>query len=95
MIDKTNITLGVTDASGIDFSISILAYPQPQYVMEYENGSRNIQMMDTVVQNTVNNFTINFNQTFVKKSDYGTFYLRVSNSFGETTAVVNIIAQSK
>lgn len=95
MIEKTNITLGVTDATGIAFSILVLAYPQPQYAMEYENGSSNRQMMDTVIQNTVNNFTITFNQTLVEKSDYGTYHLRISNLFGETIVVVNVLPQSK
>lgn len=95
MIDKTNITLGVTDTTGIDLSVSILAYPQPQYAMEYANGTRNTQMMDTIIRNSVNNFTINFNQTTVKQADYGTYYLRVSNLFGETTVVVNVQPQSK
>lgn len=85
----------MTDTTGIEFSSTIIAYPKPQYELQYENGSKNNQMMDSVITNAVYNYTILYNQTVVNQDDYGTFYLRVNNSYGETTVYVNVIAQSK
>lgn len=85
----------MTDTTGIEFSSVIIAYPKPQYELQYENGSKNNQMMDYVIMNAVYNYTIRYNQTVVNQGDYGTFHLIVSNSYGETTVYVNVIAQSE
>lgn len=91
----TNVTLGVTDATGIEFSVIVVAYPKPQYELQFENGTKNSQMTGSITSNSVNNFTIQFNQTAVEQSDYGTYRLRVNNSFGYTTLFLNVIPQSK
>lgn len=90
-----NITLGITDLTGIEFSVTIIAYPEPQYELQYENGTKNIQMMDRITKNSLNNFTIHYNQTVVRKSDYGFYHLILSNEYGKSTVYVNIIPQSK
>lgn len=91
----TNMTLGVTDTTGIEFSVIVVAYPEPQYELQFENGTKNSQMTGSITSNSVNNFTIQFNQTAVEQSDYGTYRLRVNNSFGYTTLFLNVIPQSK
>lgn len=93
--DRKNITLGVTDQSGIEFSTTVIAYPEPWYNLNNENGTTNIKMQYTLTRNAVNNFTINFNQTVVGQNDYGSYYLRIFNTFGETIVIVNVIPQSK
>lgn len=93
--DITNITLGVTDTTGIDFSTTVIAFPEPQYVLEDKNGTRNTQMTNTLYRNAVNNFTVGFNQTVVNQSDYGTYNLKISNLFGEAIVQVNVLPQSK
>lgn len=85
----------MTDTTGIEFSSIIIAYPKPQYELQYENGSKNNQMMHCVTMNAVYNYTIRYNQTVVNQGDYGTFHLIVNNSYGETTVYVNVIAQSE
>lgn len=92
---EKNISLGVTDTTGIEFSSTIIAYPKPQYELQYENGTKNTEMMGSVTTNAVYNYTIRYNQTIVNQDDYGTFHLRVHNLYGETTVYVNVIAQSK
>lgn len=93
--DQTNITLGVTDTTGIEFSTRIIAYPDPRYELIYDNGTNNNQMTNMLTRNAVNSFTIHYNQTVVDRGDYGTYRLIVSNSFGETIIYVNILPQSK
>lgn len=63
--------------------------------MKYENGSNYDQMMTRITRNAVNNFTIHVNQTDVKNSDYGVYLLVLMNSYGNATAYVNVIPQSK
>lgn len=93
--DNTNITLGVTDTTGIDFSTTVIAYPEPEYFLEYTNGTRNTQMMDRLFRNAVNNFTVQFTQTVVNKSDYGTYNLVFRNLLGEVMVHVNVLPQRK
>lgn len=93
--DITNITLAVTCTTGIEFSTTIIAYPEPQYELQYENGTRNDQMITTITENKVNNFTVRIRQHVVEKSSFGVYYLRASNMFGERTVIVNVIKQSK
>lgn len=91
--DRKNITLGVTDQSGIEFSTTVIGYPEPWYALKNENGTTNIKMKDTFTRNAVNNFTIFFNQTTVDQNDYGTYNLTINNTFGETIVIVNVIPQ--
>ncbi|XP_065933086.1 nephrin isoform X2 [Magallana gigas] len=90
-----NITLGVTDTSGIDFTTTVIAYPEPRYELRYENGTTSNKMMGSITRNDVNNFTIRFNQTAVKQDDFGIYRLLVSNPFGETVVVLTVIPQRK
>lgn len=92
---KTNFTLGVTDTTGIDFSTFVIAYPEPLIKLEYENGTESDQMMKRINGNAVNNFTIHISQTVVNQSDFGVYHLKVWNSFGTLTVIVNVIAQSE
>lgn len=91
----TNITLGVTDITGIEFSTTVIAYPKPRYELKFENGTKTSQMTGRITANSKNNFTIYYNQTVVKQDDYGTYHLRVNNSFGEAIIYVNVLPQSK
>lgn len=93
--DITNITLAVSCTTGIKFSTIIIAYPGPQYELQYENGTRNDQMITTITENKVNNFTVRIRHHVVEKSSFGVYYLRASNMFGERTVIVNVIKQSK
>ncbi|XP_052720144.1 carcinoembryonic antigen-related cell adhesion molecule 5-like isoform X4 [Crassostrea angulata] len=92
---KTNFTLGVTDTTGIDFSTFVIAYPEPSIKLEYENGSVSDQMMKSISRNAVNNFTIHISQAVLNQSNFGVYRLKVWNSFGEVTMIVNVIPQRK
>lgn len=92
---KTNFTLGVTDTTGIDFSTFVIAYPEPFIKLEYENGTESDQMMKSINRKAVNNFTIHISKAVVNQSDFGVYHLKVWNSFGELTVIVNVIAQSE
>lgn len=92
---KRNITLGVSDATGIAFSITVIAYPEPLYELRYDNGTRNTRMDASISSIAVNNFTIYFKQTVVEQDDYGIYHLLVSNAFGESTVILNVLPQSK
>lgn len=91
----TNITLGVTDSTGIEFSTTFIAYPGPWYELEYENGTKNTKIKSRITNKAVNIFTINFNEAGVTQEDYGTYYLRVGNIFGNGTIIVNVLPQRK
>lgn len=91
----TNITLGVTGTTGIEFEITVIAYPEPDYKLNYGNGTRNIHIGNKFIRNSVNNFTVFYNQTIVNQEDYGTYYLTISNEYGETNVSVNILPQQK
>lgn len=80
---------------GIDFSTFAIAYPEPLIKLEYENGTETDQMMKSINRNAVNNFTIHISQAVANQSDFGVYYLKVWNSFGELTVIVNVIPQSK
>nr|XP_022313604.1 B-cell receptor CD22-like [Crassostrea virginica] len=93
--EKTYVSVGITDTSGIRFSSIIIAYPLPQYVLEYEDGTKINGMTDTLTWNSVNNFTIHFNKSDAKPRDYGLYRLRLSNVFGNTVIYVNVFPQRK
>lgn len=85
----------MTCTTGIEFSTTIIAYPEPLYELQYENGTRNNQMITTITKNEVNNFTVQIRQDAVEKSSFGVYYLKASNMFGERIVIVNVIKQSK
>lgn len=93
--ERTRITLGVTDTTGIDFSVTVLAYPSPQYELQSENGTVGNVMQKSLYRNAVNNFTLRFNKSKVDQSDYGIYHLIVSNPFGVATIFILVLPQSK
>lgn len=93
MPDTYVINLGVTNTIGIEFSVTVIAYPEPEYELEHDNETKNTEMMASFTRNAVNNFTIHFNQTVVRQSDYGNYHLRVRNEYGEATVFVNVLPQ--
>lgn len=95
MPDATYIILGVTCTTRIEFSTTLMAYPEPSYELQYENGTKNDRMKITTTENTVNNFTVRIRQDVVEENSFGVYHLRASNIFGETTVIVNVIKQSK
>lgn len=92
-VNDPNITLGVTDATGIEFSTTVIAFPKPQYSLEYENGTKNKKMISSLKVNAVNMFTLHFNQTLIEQEDFGTYYLHITNALGNTTVLVNVIPE--
>lgn len=94
-LSATNITLGVTDITGLEFSTTVFAYPEPLYELQFENGTKASQMTGRITANSINNFTIYYNQTVVKQDDYRTYHLRVNNLFGEAIIYVNVLPQRK
>ena len=90
-----NITLGVSDDTGIVFSTTVIAYPKPLYALLYENGTKTRDILDRIVVNAINNFTIHFEKTVVEQADYGFYRLYINNTFGETIVYVTVIPQSK
>lgn len=93
--DKTVIILEVTFTTGIEFSTTIIAYPEPLYELVYENGTSNMQMMNYLTRNAVNNFTVYFKQAVVDQSSFGLYHLRTSNIFGKSKVLVIVIEQSR
>lgn len=85
----------MTDATGIEFSTTVIAFPKPQYSLEYENGTKNKKMISSLKVNAVNMFTLHFNQTLIEQEDFGTYYLHITNALGNTTVLVNVIPESK
>ena len=95
MPDVNNKTLGVSDEKGFAFSTSVIAYPQPRYVVLFGNSTNYNGIGNTMTVNAINNFTVHINKTNVKQADYGTYQIHVTNSFGGSTIYVNVVPQSK
>lgn len=93
--ETTHITLGVPDSTGIDFSVTVLAYPSPQDELQNENGTVDNVMQKSIYRNAVNNFTLRFNKSIVDQSDFGIYHLLVSNPFGVATIFILVLPQSK
>lgn len=91
----TNISLGITFASVVDFSTTVIAYPEPYYELLYKNGSINNQWKRNLIRNTLNNFTIYFSQTVFELISFEGYHLVVTNALGEATVIVNVFKQSK
>lgn len=92
---KTNVTLGVTDITGIEFSTTVIAYPKPLLDIKHENGTINSQMTNSIIRNGTNTFTIHLSQAIVNKSDFGVYHLIITNAFGNVTIFVNVVPQSE
>lgn len=95
MPSPTKISLGITFGSEIDFSTTVIAYPEPHYELMYKNGSRNNQWKSNLTRNTLNSFTIHFSQTVFKLISFEVYHLVVRNALGEATVLVNVFKQSK
>ena len=95
MPDTNNITLGVSDDTGFAFSITVIAYPKPRYVVLFGNSTNNNGIWYSMTVNAVNNFSVNLNKTTVQQADYGTYHLNITNIFGGATIYVNVVPQSK
>uniref|UniRef100_A0A8W8NKS0 Uncharacterized protein n=1 Tax=Magallana gigas TaxID=29159 RepID=A0A8W8NKS0_MAGGI len=95
MVDNKKINLGVTGNTGLNFSIMVIAYPEPQYELEYENGTRNDEFIESITKHAVNYYTINFHHKTLRECDYGTYHLMIRNSYGLSTVKVNIFKQRK
>ena len=93
--DVINITLGVTDITGIVFSTTVIAYPKPQYALLFENGTKARDILDNIKVNAINNFTIHFNKTIIQQDDFGFYRLFINNTFGETVIYVAVLPQRK
>lgn len=93
--ETTHITLGVTDTTGIDFSVTVLAYPSPQYELQRENGTVDNIMQKSIYMNAMNNFTLRFQKNIIYQSDFGIYHLIVSNPFGVATIFILVLPQSK
>lgn len=85
----------MTDSTGIEFSITVIAYPEPQYELERDKGTIDNQMMHSLTINAVNSFTIHFIQTVVNQSDFRLYRLKVGNLYGKIIVFVNVVPQSK
>lgn len=85
----------MTDTTGIEFSTTVIAYPEPQYKLERKNGTINNQMMTNITRNAVNNFTINFSQDVIDPNSFGIYHLNISNFFGNIILFVNVLPQRK
>ncbi|XP_061182272.1 hemicentin-1-like [Saccostrea echinata] len=92
---KKNITLGILDSEGIQFSATVIAYPKPSYKLYYENKTINNKMTSRLSKNAVNNFTVVYNQTHVQQSDFGVYLLEFENAYGRSLMYVNIISEGK
>lgn len=90
-----NITIGIADTTGIDFSTTVIAYPEPDFQLENENGTMNNRMTGSISRNAVNNFTIHLNQTVVEQRDFGSYQLKVTNLYGEARIQINVLPQSE
>uniref|UniRef100_A0A8W8LC41 Hemicentin-1 n=1 Tax=Magallana gigas TaxID=29159 RepID=A0A8W8LC41_MAGGI len=95
MPDTMFIILGVTCTTRIEFSTTLMAYPEPFLELQYENGTKNDEMKINITENKVNNFTIRIRQDGFEENNFGVYHLRASNNFGETTVIVNVIKQRK
>ncbi|XP_062603323.1 uncharacterized protein LOC134265101 [Saccostrea cucullata] len=93
--EHRNITLGIADEIGIEFSTTIIAYPEPQYVLKYINGTTNTNMARFIFRNAINNFTISYTKKTVLQSDFGIYVLEIMNSFGISRIFIEVIPRWK
>lgn len=83
--------IGVIDIIGIDFLIFVIVYFEFLIKLEYENGFVFDQMMKSISRNVVNNFIIYISQVVFNQSNFGVYYFKVWNLFGEVIMIVNVI----
>lgn len=92
---KTNFTLGLGDTTGIEFSTTVIAYPEPELEVKHENGTINSQMTYNIIRNGIYRFTIHLSQAVVNQSDFGVYHLILTNAFGKVTIFVDVIPKSE
>nr|XP_022345367.1 hemicentin-1-like isoform X3 [Crassostrea virginica] len=94
--EDVEITIVITSATRrISMSTTVMAYPEPRYILKYENGTRNNMMTVHLQKNAINNFTVHCEQQFAQEMDSVTYILELSNVFGASTVFIRILKQEK
>ena len=73
----------------------MIAYPEPQYNLKYKNGTLNNEMKVNLHKNAMNNFTIFFEQQFIREIASVTYSLEFGNFLGSSTILVHILKQGR
>lgn len=60
MVDNKKIILGVIGNIRLNFLIMVIVYLEFQYELEYVNGIRNDEFIESIIKNVVNKYIINF-----------------------------------
>ena len=76
-------------------STTVMAYPEPRYILKYENGTKNQMMTVHLQKNAINNFTVHCEQQFAQEIDSVTYILELSNVLGVSTVFIRILKQGK
>ena len=76
-------------------STTVMAYPEPRYILKYENGTKNHMMTVHLQKNAINNFTVNCEQQFAQEIDSVTYILELRNVLGVSTVFIRILKQGK
>ena len=76
-------------------STTVMAYPEPRYILKYENGTRNNMMTVYLHKNAINNLTVHCEQQFSREMDSVTYILELSNFLGASTLFIRIVKQGK
>ncbi|XP_022287174.2 nephrin-like [Crassostrea virginica] len=88
-----NITLGASEDKGFAFSLTVIAYPKPHYLLLVEDGKIKNGIVHNMTVNAVNIFTIHLTKTTLEQDEYGIFVIFINNTFGTTSIYVNVIPQ--
>ena len=76
-------------------STTVMAYPEPRYILKYENGTKNHMMTVHLQKNAINNFTVHCEQQFAQEIDSVTYILELSNVLGVSAVFIRILKQGK
>ena len=76
-------------------STTVMAYPEPRYILKYENATTNNMMTIHLHKNAINNFTVHCEQHFAQEMDSVTYILELSNVLGASTVLMRILKQGK
>ena len=76
-------------------STTVMAYPEPRYILKYENGTRNNMMTVHLQKTAINNLTVHCEQQFSREMDSVTYILELSNFLGASTVFIRILKQGK
>ncbi|XP_078331732.1 cell adhesion molecule Dscam2-like isoform X2 [Crassostrea virginica] len=94
--EDEKITFVITSATRrISLSTTVMAYPEPRYILKYGNGTRNNMMTVNLHKNAINNFTVHCEQQFAQEMDSVTYILELSNILGASTVFIRILKQEK